>query len=85
MSRLSRLPAAESLLALLWLAALVRIFWADQVAAAVSGGLLILYIAIVFTRVRRQMQILSAILGLLAVALAAWLDGWSALRLSRSR
>ena len=78
MSRLSRLPAAESLLALLWLMALVRIFWTNQVVAAVSGGLLILYIAIVFTRVRRQMQILAGLLGLLAVALAAWLGGWSA-------
>jgi hypothetical protein len=74
-----RPPLAEFLLALLWLAALVRIFWADPILAAVSGGLLILYIVIVFARVRRQMQILSGALALLALVLAAWLDGWAAL------
>lgn len=79
MARPARPPLTDSLLALLWLAALVRIFWASPVFAAVSGGILLLYIALVFARIRRQIQILFAILGALAIALALWLDGWAAL------
>jgi len=79
MARSPRVPLAESLLALLWLAALVRIFWSNPGMAAASAGILILYIAIVFTRVRRQMQILFGVLGALAIILALWLDGWVAL------
>lgn len=76
MTRFGRPPYADLLLFLLWFTALVRIFWPYPALVAASGALLILYVVVSFARIRRQLQILCLLLGLAAIGLAAWLDGW---------
>src|SRR5690606_7948849 len=74
-----RLPLADILLALLWAAALALIFWPHPWLVAGSGAVLAAYVATVFARIRRQLQILGSTLGITAAALAGWLDAWPAL------
>lgn len=76
MPRFRRPPYADTLLFLLWFTALLRIFWPDPALVAASGALLVLYVAVSFTRIRRQLQILCLLLGVTALGLAGWLDGW---------
>ncbi len=78
MARPFRLPIAELLLVGLWFTALIRIFWGDPLLAAASGAMLVVYVAAVFSQVRRQMQVLSLILAGLGIGLAGFLDGWAA-------
>lgn len=74
-----RLSLADVLLGLLWAAALVRIFWPHPWLVAASGAVLATYVAAVFARIRRQIQILSLVLGATGAALAGRLDAWGAL------
>jgi len=81
MIRPARRPTSATtwLLALLWLASLVQIFWPHPWIAPAAGVALSLYVALTLPRVRRQIQVLCAPLGLAAVALAILFDGWGAL------
>lgn len=79
MTRTGPPPYADMLLFLLWFSALARIFWPHPILVAASGVLLLLYVAVSFTRIRRQLRILCFLLGVVAIGLAAWLDGWLAL------
>lgn len=69
----------NGLLALLWLASLVQIFWPHPYLPAAGGAVLALYVALTLPGARRQIQALCAALGLAAVVLAIAFDGWGAL------
>ena len=79
MSRPSRLPLPDLLLAFLWISSLARIIWPHPLLVSASGGVLVIYVVVVFAHIRRQMQVLCFLLAVAGVALAAWLDGWAAL------
>jgi hypothetical protein len=59
--------------------AIVRIFWPHPQLILASGIVLLTYVVLSFRRIRRQLQILSLLLALTAVALAGWLGAWAAL------
>lgn len=67
------------LLALLWLASLVRIFWPHPYLPMAGGVVLALYVVLTLPRVRPQILALCAALGLAAVTLAILFDSWAAL------
>lgn len=79
MARFHRPPYADILLFGLWFSALARIFWPHPYLMVASGVILLLYVAVNFHRIRGQLQILCFLLGVVAIGLAAWLDGWVAL------
>lgn len=79
MTRSGRPPFADMLLFLLWFSALSRIFWPHPYLVAASGVILLLYVAVSFSQIRRQLQVLCFLLAVAAVGLAGWLDGWAAL------
>jgi len=74
-----RLPVDDYVLFTLWIMAIVRIFWPHPPLILASGIVLLIYVVLSFRRIRRQLQILSLLLALTAVALAEWLGAWAAL------
>lgn len=74
-----RLPVDDYVLFALWIMAIVRIFWPHPQLILASGIVLLTYVVLSFRRIRRQLQILSLLLALTAVALAGWLGAWAAL------
>jgi len=79
MSRPGRLPFDEYVLVALWTTAIVGIFWPHKLLISASGIILLIYVVLSFRRIRRQLQILSLLLALAALALAGWLESWAAL------
>jgi len=79
MPRPGRLPFDEYVLVALWTTAIVGIFWPHKLLISASGIILLIYIVLSFRRIRRQLQILSLLLALAALALAGWLESWAAL------
>jgi len=69
----------NAVLAALWLASLVQIFWPHPYLAAAGGAALALYVMLALPGARRQIQVLCAALGLAAAALAIAFDGWGSL------
>ena len=74
-----RLHIDNYVLFVLWIAAILRIFWPHPQLVLASGIILLAYVVLSFRRIRLQLQILSLLLVLAALALAAWLDTWAAL------
>ncbi len=74
-----RLPVDDYVLFALWIMAIVRIFWPHPQLILASGIVLLTYVVLSFRRIRRQLQILSLLLALTAVALAGWLGAWAGL------
>ncbi|MDA0653690.1 MAG: hypothetical protein O3C49_10495, partial [Proteobacteria bacterium] len=74
-----RLRIDNYVLFVLWITAILRIFWPHPQLVMASGSILLIYVVLSFRRIRLQLQILSLLLTLSALALAAWLDTWAAL------
>jgi hypothetical protein len=75
----ARLPFDDYVFFVLWTAATVRIIWPHPQLDLASGIVLLIYVALSFRRIRRQLQILSLLLALAALGLAEWFAAWAAL------
>ncbi|NQU69165.1 MAG: hypothetical protein HQ514_01370 [Rhodospirillales bacterium] len=72
----------QHLLILIWVLVLVRLIWPGAVPVAYGAGLMGLYVLASLARLRRQTQILCAVLAAVTLALAAAYDGWQAIILA---
>lgn len=77
MSLLSRLVRSEPILFVLWANELVRLVWSPPELQAASGWLMMLYVVLSLTRIRRGTVILCTPLVALATALAISFDQWA--------
>lgn len=73
------LPKSQILLAGLWAAAVIRVFWENQSLSFASGLILSIYILAVIGKIPRRMKILISCLSVSAISLAILYDGWLAL------
>ena len=77
MNLFSRLVRSEPILFVLWANELVRLVWSPPALQAASGWLMMLYVALSFSRIRRGTVVLCAPLAALAIALAVAFDQWA--------
>tara|TARA_R110002072_G_scaffold28244_5_gene90906 strand:+ start:2748 stop:4094 length:1347 start_codon:yes stop_codon:yes gene_type:complete len=76
MKKFSPVLRSEPLLFVLWANELVRLVWSPPELQAASGWLMIVYVAMSSTRLRRGTFMLCVPLAVLAVALAVSFDEW---------
>lgn len=69
----------ENLLILIWIIVLIRLIRPDILPVEYGAALMGLYVLASLARLRRQTQILCAVLAAITVALAAAYDGWLAI------
>lgn len=77
MKQFSRIFRSEPLLFVLWANELVRLVWSPPELQTASGWLMIVYVAMSLTRLRRGTFILCVPLAILAVVLAVSFDEWA--------
>lgn len=77
MNQLSRFARSEPILFVLWANELVRLVWSPPELQTASGWLMMLYVALSLTRIRRGTVILCAPLAVLAIGLAVSFDQWA--------
>jgi len=77
MNQFSRVFRSEPILFVLWANELVRLVWSPPALQAASGWLMMLYVAMSLTRIRRGTVYLCAPLAVLAAGLATAFDQWA--------
>jgi hypothetical protein len=77
MNTLSRVFRSEPILFVLWANELVRLVWSPPELQAASGWLMMLYVALSLSRIRRGTVFLCAPLAVLAIGLAVSFDQWA--------
>ena len=77
MNTLSRVFRSEPILFVLWANELVRLVWSPPELQAAAGWLMMLYVALSLSRIRRGTVFLCAPLAVLAIGLAVSFDQWA--------
>ena len=77
MNTLSRVFRSEPILFVLWANELVRLVWSPPELQAAAGWLMMLYVALSLSRIRRGTVFLCAPLAVLAICLAVSFDQWA--------